>query len=147
VELNWAINTAGITLPDIHSMDIPINPAIYDTPVGDSLPYHHNNNIFLAKTNCTTNCRKFLWICTTTKDMFWLNAYVPKKFSTWRESMVRHCMYILTKPNNILSTDENGTVLLRVTKQTGSLTPTMEDIRDQNTRIGGLKHETCVDSR
>jgi hypothetical protein len=27
------------------------------------------------------------------------------------------------------------------------LTPTMEDIRDQNTRIGGLKHETCVDSR
>ncbi len=44
VELNWAIHTAGITLPDIHSVDIPINPAIYDTPVGDSLPYHHNNN-------------------------------------------------------------------------------------------------------
>ena len=62
VELNWAINNTGITLPDVHSLDIPINPTIYDTPVGDSLPYHHNNNILLAKTNSMTNCRKFLWI-------------------------------------------------------------------------------------
>ena len=145
VELNWAINNTGITLPDVHSLDIPINPTIYDTPVGDSLPYHHNNNIFLAKTNCTTNCRKFLWICTTTKDMFWLVGYVPKKLSTWRESMLRHSMYVLTIPNRILSTDEDGTVLLRIAKQIGSLTPTMEDIRDQNTQIGGLKrHRKCV---
>ena len=61
-ELNWTINNTGITLPDDHSLDIHINPAIYDTPVGDSLPYHHNNNILLAKTNSMTNCRKFLWI-------------------------------------------------------------------------------------
>ena len=54
-------------------------------------------------------------------------------------------MYLLTKTTSIWRTNDDGTILFSVSKQFCSIIPNMEDIRDQNTRMGGSQHNRkCV---
>ena len=81
VELKW-MEDADSPTTDFDSLDIPINPSPYDTPLSNSLPFDQNNNILLAKMKSTLNCRKFLWMSLRTKQLFWLIGSVPSTLST-----------------------------------------------------------------
>jgi hypothetical protein len=89
VELKWTEET-GSSNTDLESMELPVNPPPHDTPITDSLPFDHDNNILLAKFDCDFG-RKFLWLCCTSQTLFWLVGHVPNTILTWRESMLRRC--------------------------------------------------------
>ena len=138
VELKWTEET-GSSNTDLESMELPVNPPPYDTPTTDSLPFDHDNNILLAKFDCHFG-RKFLWLCCTSQTLFWLVGHVPNTILTWRESMLRRCKLELKKKNNA-----DGTVLFNIAKRFWSMSPTMEDIMEQNTRAAGAtKSRKCV---
>ena len=144
VELKW-MEDADSPTTDFDSLDIPINPSPYDTPLSNSLPFDQNNNILLAKMKSTLNCRKFLWMSLRTKQLFWLIGYVPSTLSTWRDSMLRHCLYVITRSKGIRFADDDGTVLFSIAKRFFSKSPTMEDVMEQQTRMAGAnKNRKCV---
>jgi hypothetical protein len=138
VELKWTEET-GSSNTDLESMVLPVNPPPYDTPITDSLPFDHDNNILLAKFDCDFG-RKFLWLCCTSQTLFWLVGCVPNTILTWRESMLRRCKLELKKKTN-----SDGTVLFNIAKRFWSMSPTMEDIMEQKTRAAGAtKSRKCV---
>ena len=144
VELKWTDDAENATT-DFDSTDIPINPPPYDTPLKDSLPFNQQSNILLAKMKSTFHCCKFLWMCLTSKQLFWLIGYVPRTLSTWRESMLRHSNYALTRKKGIHCVDDDGTVLFSIAKRFVSISLTMEDGIEPKSRVAGAtKYRKCI---
>lgn len=132
VVLNW-LKDAESSNTDLESLEIPVNPAVYDSNVTDSLPFDHNDSILLAKFDYCFG-RKFLWLCLSTRKLFWLIGCIPDTISTWRESMLRRCKLELNTKKAFYCVDADGTVLFKSAKRFGSMTPSMEDIMEQRTR-------------
>ena len=137
VELKWVLDLGSDT--DLES--IPVNPAPYDTPLNDSLPFDFDNVILLSAMNSILHSRKFLWLCLTTNTLFWLVGSVPNTLHTWRESMLRRCKLVLSKKQGICCEDVNQTVLFKVSKRFYSKSATMQDVLNQNTRAAGVNRD------
>jgi hypothetical protein len=141
VKLKWVLDLGSDT--DLES--IPVNPAPYDTPLDDSLPFDFDNVILLSAMNSILHSRKFLWLCLTTDKLFWLIGSVPDTLHTWRESMLRRCKFVLSKKQGICCEDVNQTVLFEVSKRFYSKSATMQDVLDQNTRAAGVnRNRKCT---
>jgi hypothetical protein len=132
VVLNW-LKDADTSNTELESLDIPVNPAVYDTYLTDSLPFDHDDSILLAKFEFCFG-RKFLWLCLSTRKLFWLIGCIPDTISTWRESMLRRCKLELNTKKAFHCVDADGTVLFKSAKRFSSKTPSMEDIMEQRTR-------------
>lgn len=140
VEIKWTEGEEISSNTDL--TNLPVNPLPYDAPLAHSLPFEHDNCILLAKIE-TLYGRRFLWICLTTKKLFWLIGSVPNFICTWRESMLRRCKFeLFAKKNKNIEDVVIGTVLFCSAKPFYSDSVTMQDILDQKTRVGGKNHDS-----
>ena len=134
VTLNWIKESRRTDLTGI-----PNNPAAYDAPVSNPLPFDFDDTVLLA-VHTMDGIRKHLWFCLANQQLFWLIGTVPDRIQTWRHKMLRREKYVSKVPLFMhYSSPNKGTTLFAKALRFRSNEATIADVLNQNTRFGGLK--------